>query len=178
MPLPASYWAAVIVFLLTGMLCRRWPSLALYGASSAFCTVHRGLLLYLPDDPCVFFMDAVYFVLPTMTLVRSCGVNERMSVLSMLLVPVAFVFGESYGNDVRRSLLILGISTMQGMGTIVAFAKEARARSASFDRRIAACIAAIGPLGLAFVADWNDVAWTGVAVHAFACLAYLVHEQE
>jgi hypothetical protein len=177
MSLPASYWALVGVGVSAGLLCRKWPTLALYAALATFCNVFRAHLIPLPSDPEIAFADAVLFVLPTVALARACGVSELWSIRMIVLAPFAVNVGILYGSDARAKCLVLWVAAAQGASACVGLAEELRHVDRSLERRAATCIAIIGLLGLGFVDVWDDVAWTGVAAHAFACLAYFVHQQ-
>lgn len=177
MPLPAAYWACLALLILTGMLCRSWPALSLYGATAAFCAVGQALLRFMPSDPLIVFADSVLFVLPTVVLVRACGVSEESAIFIGLIVPLALGVDERIGADIRSTLLVIGVGTVQGFAALRAIRNEARSEARTTSRWVAVCIAAIGVLGLAFCASWIDVAWTSVAAHAFACIVYLADEQ-
>lgn len=177
MLLPVSYWACLALFIFTGIFCRRWPLLALYGAVSAFCVVGQALLSPLPPEQEVLFADAILFVLPSIVLARACGVSELWSIRVMLIAPFAINVDILYGSTARAKCLILWVATAQSISACVGLAEELRQTDRSLERRAATCIAIVGLLGLGFVDVWDDVAWTGVAAHVFACLAYFVHQK-
>lgn len=176
MTLPLSYWAAIAFCVLLGLLCRRWSGVALYGATAAFCDVFRALVAGLPSETAIIFADSVLFVLPTVPLARACGTEEIDSVAYLVLVPLLIVVGEVAGSDVRASTMIAVVAGIQGWSAVVGFHGEMRSADRSLSRWAATCIASIGLLGVGFADTWNDVAWTGVAAHAFACVAYLLDE--
>jgi hypothetical protein len=177
MDLPASFWACLALLILTGMLCRRWPLLSLYGATAAFCSVFQAHLDPLPYEPLVVFADSILFVLPTVVLVRACGLSEEASIVVGMFVPLAMGVDEKMGPDIRSTLLVLGIGAAQGFAAVFGVRNELRSDERSTSRWVAVVIAAIGVLGLSFSSIWSDVAWTGTAAHAFACLAYLADEK-
>lgn len=177
MDLPASFWACLAFLILTGMLCRRWPLPALYGATAAFCAVEQAMLRMLPPEMPLLFADALMFVLPTVVLVRACGMSDAMAASVFLFVPCA-LWAEQNDQAARISLLTLGIGTAQGLAAVFGAMDEVLSPNKSLSRWAAVCIAAVGALGIGFSEVWSDVAWTGVAAHAFACLAYLVHERD
>lgn len=176
MTLPWSWWFLVASCCLMGTVCRRWPKLALCGALAAFCEVFRAHLLPLPVTSEIVFVDAVLFVLPSVALARACGASEVQSASVLHVATVSILSGSMFDGDVRSKLAILGVAFVQGASACVGVSQELQEVDPSLERRAATCIAIIGPLGFGFVHVWSDVAWTGVAAHAFACVAYLVHD--
>lgn len=180
MTFPASFWSSLAFLILTAMLCRRWPVLALQAATGAFCLVGQALLLQLPECGPIVFADTVLFVLPTVPLVSACGSSGMRTASVFLIVPLALSAHVYAGSEARAVVLPIAISFVQGMVAISGISNRTW-RAVSFEgmqRWAGTCIAAIGPIGIGFAPVWNDVAWTGVAAYAFACLAYLVHEHE
>jgi hypothetical protein len=178
MTLPASLWALVAFNVLVGALCRRWPAIALYGAVCAFCNVFRAHLIPLPSDPAILFADAIMFCLPSVVLLHACGVSELRSIQVMKLAPIAMILGYVFGADVRIYGLMLGIGFVQGMAAIRGTRDEIGSANKSMSRWAAVILAVSGVVGLAFLDVWRDVAWTGVAAHAFVCVAYLAYDEQ
>lgn len=176
-PLPASYWTALALSILTGMLCRRWPLLSLHGAVAALCAVGQALVLRLPADPAVLLADSILFVLPSIVLVHACGMSEKLSISVYAIVPFAVVVGETFGSEMRGLLSTIGIGSIQGFAAVFGTNREIRSERKSVERWVAVTLSAVGILGLGFSEIWTDVAWTAAAAHAFACVAYLVDEQ-
>lgn len=160
-----------------GTVCRHWSKLALCGAVAAFCEVFRAHLLPLPVTSEIVFVDAVLFVLPSVALARACGASEAQSASVLHVATVSILSGSMFDGEVRSKLAILGVAFVQGASACIGLSQELQEVDPSLERRAATCIAIIGLLGLGFTDIWDDVAWTGVAAYAFACLAYLVHEQ-
>lgn len=177
MHLPPPFWACIALLTLTGMLCRRWPLLSLYGAVGAFCGVVQAYLIDFPSMPEVVVADSILFALPTVVLVRACGMSDAFSASTLAIVPISFIVGRLFGPDAYAFSMIVGVGAAQGFAAVRGALAETRSPDRSLSRWAAVCIAAIGPLGLGFVHVWSEVAWTGVAAHAFACLAYLVHDE-
>lgn len=178
MGIPSSEWATIAFCVLVGMLCRRWPRVALYGALSAFCEVVRCHLLPLPSTPETIFADVAAFVLPTVALCDACGVPQRPTVRTLGLVGgIALTVGHFFGPNARGSFLIASIAMVQLGAALVGLYGEMLSTERSLSRWSATCIAIVGIIGVAFVGVWDDVAWAGVATHAFVCLAYLAHEE-
>jgi hypothetical protein len=177
MRIHAAYWACIAFFALTGMLCRRWPLLSLYGALGAFCAVYQVVLALLPYDPLIVLADTILFVLPSVVLARACGASPHRSLSVGLLVPIAMYADREFGYDIRALLLIVGVSCAQGMSALIGIRDEIRTTESIRGRWAAVVVAAVGVLGIGFVQFWPDVAWTGVAAHAFVCIAYLANEE-
>ncbi len=177
MHFPASYWTCLAFFALTGMLCRRWPALALHGASCAFCDVFRAMLSHLSYHPLVVLLDALLFVLPTAALVRACGSSDEYAIGIGILVPWAMGADAQFGSEFRSTLLAIGTGAAQGFSAVFGVQRELGVDEPSPERRIAIVVAGMGLFGIAFREVWSDVAWTGAVAHAFACLVYLADEQ-
>lgn len=178
MHLPTSFWACLFFLILTGLLCRKWPRVALYGAVSALCVIGQVLLRQLPSEPSLLLADALLFVLPSMALASACGMKDRIAVSIPALSLIAIVLCDPKWTDIRQKLLVLGVALAQSLAAVSALSDEICMIDRSLERRAAMCVAFIGLLDLGFVEIWDDVAWTGVAAHAFACLAYFVHQKE
>lgn len=177
MNIHASFWAYIASLVVMGIVCRRWPSVALFGALSAFGGILQAHLIPLPCDPLVVFADSILFALPTVALVRACGLTDEGSIVFGAIVPLAMGVDERFGSDLRCTLLILGVGAAQGFAGVLGLHAEMKAKKSNLERRAAICLSFVGVLGLLFVDVWHDVAWCGVAAHAFACLAYLAEKQ-
>lgn len=177
MKIHASFWVYFASLLALGIVCRRWPSVALFGALNAFCTVLQAHLIPLPYDPPIVLADSILFVLPTAALVRACGMSEGMSIVVGMFAPLAMGIDERLGSEARYALLVVGIGATQGFAGTFAMRNEMRSEKPDRERRAAICLSFVGVLGLLFVGIWHDVAWCGSAAHAFVCLAYLAHEK-
>lgn len=178
MPIPVSFWALFISASVVAIVCRRWPLLALYAALAVFCNVFRAHLVSLPVASEIVFADAVLFVLPSVALARACGASEARSASALHVATVAILSGSMFDSEVRSKIAILGVAFVQGSSACIGLSQELQEADPSLERRTATCIAIVGLLGLGFTDIWDDVAWTGVAAYAFACLAYFVHEHE
>jgi hypothetical protein len=178
MPLPVAFWVCLAARVLFAVLCRRWPGATLYGALAAFCDVLRAILLNLPDDPAVIAADALLFVLPSAVLVRACGASEAWAGRALMLAPAALFVGSAFGDETRRTTLMLGTIAVQGAGLVLGVLTELRAERPSWSRRAIVCLAGASIVGAFFVDRWPDVAFAGCAAYAFVCLAYLTSEKQ
>jgi hypothetical protein len=137
------------------------------------------LLWKLPSDDWIVLADSILFVLPTLPLVVACGWSELRGTIVFALVPIAIGIHLQCGSEARSIALPIMVATVQGAAAISGIASKSWKPRIEFgtQRWAATCIAAIGLVGIGFSPAWADVAWTGVAAHAFACLAYLAEEQ-
>jgi hypothetical protein len=174
MPLPATFWACLAARVLVGAGCSRWPAVALYAACAAFCDVFRAVLLVLPDDPVVVFVDVLFFVLPSLVLARACGASELRSSLILLAIPAALLAGVE-NPELRQRILPFAVAAAQGASAALGVVMEIRAERPSWERRAAVVLAAVGVFGSKLIDVWADVAAAGTAAYAFVLLAYCFH---